>query len=576
MKFIATLLLLTTTFLSSLFAQQLKPTNTTALITFEVKDKKLLPVGEALINIKMPRKNKEIQRKCNKEGSCSMLLSIGEVYLLSVEGGNMEITFDVPNIGNQSYTVPLSYAPFGEAIEDMGNVATIQVFVVNDKGEPIEELLVLTNLKTGENYEGKTNEKGLKSFQLPNDAAYTVNFEGAPEFKLFTLDQTPNLTRQEKIIFQRHEDWELYPTYKNGLLNFKFEDVDAYSNEETFTVTIKETGEVYTCKTNEQGFGQVLIPLGGSYTFKTPFNNDFPPIQSPETFFIHNINHRSLSAEARERREALMEKERLYRDSLVKVWETEASVYSYLKMHESAESIEKHLLKIANNYRDSLVENPAIFVEHKKLVLAVLNRLKGSWQNKIIVTDITGSMSPYYQQVLIWHALNLIKGGQTKYIFFNDGDNRPDGPIGASGGLHHCQGQIKDLNTIITTMQKGIRAGGGGQAPENDIEALLGAIAQRKNGEELILIADGLCKVRDIRLLGKLKIPVRIIICGGGYSKKRAINPQYLRIARKTKGSVHTMEEDITNLGDLVNGGTVELNGKTYEFQDGEFISKSK
>jgi hypothetical protein len=576
MKIIFTLLLITITSLSSIFAQQLKPTSTTALITFEVKDKKLAPVAEALINIKIPRKNKEIQRTCNKEGVFSMLLPVGEVYLLSIEGGNMEIKFDVPSVGNQSYTVPLSYAPLGEVVEDMGNIATIQLLVLNNKGEPIEELVVLTNLKTGDNYEGKTNEKGLKSFQLPNDAAYTVNFEGAPEFNLFRLDQTPNLTRQEKIIFQRHEDWKLYPTYKNGLLNFNFEDVDTYSNEETFTVTIKETGEAYTCKTNEKGFGQVLIPLGGSYTFKTPFNKDFPLIQSPETFFIHNINHRSLSAEAREIRDALMEKERLYRDSLVKVWEGEASVYSYLKMYNGAEAIENHLLGIAEKYRDLLAENPAIFVKHKKLVLAVLNRLKGSWQKKIIVTDVTGSMSPYYQQVLIWHALNLIKGGQTKYVFFNDGDNTPDGPIGASGGLYHCEGEIKDLKTIITSMQKGIRAGNGGMAPENDIEALLGAIEHRKNGEELILIADGLCKVRDIRLLGKLKIPVRIIVCGGAYSRKKSINPQYLRIARKTKGSVHTMEEDITNLGDLVNGGTVELNGETYEFQDGEFIHKPK
>lgn len=576
MKIIFTLLLVTVASLSSLFAQELKPTNTTALINFEVKDKKLVPVPEALINIKMTSKNKTIQRACNTKGLFSMVLPIGEVYLLSIEGGNMEIRFEVPNIGNQSYTVPLSYAPLGEVVEDMENVATVQLLVVDDKGKPVEESVVLTNLKTGENYEGKTNEKGFQSFQLPNDAAYTVSFEGAPEFKLFTLDQTPNQTRQEKIIFQRHKDWKLYPTYKNGLLNFNFEDIDAYSNEEQFTITIKETGEVYTCKTNEKGFGQVLIPLGGSYTFQTPFNNDFPLIKSPKTFFIHNINHKSLSGEARKVRDALMEKEGFYRDSIVKLWEGKSAVHRCLRMNTDPESIEKKLLEIAGDYRDSLAENPEVFIKHKKLILAVFNRLKGSWKNKIVVTDITGSMSPYYQQVLIWHALNLIEGGQTKYVFFNDGDSRPDGPIGASGGLYHCEGQIKDLKTIIASMQKGTRAGYGGKAPENDIEALLGAIEKRKNGEELILIADGLCKVRDIKLLGQVKIPVRIIVCGAEYSRRRRINPQYLRIARKTKGSVHSMEEDIMNLGDLVNGGQVEMDGETYEFQDGEFIHKRK
>ncbi|CAA6828211.1 MAG: Unknown protein [uncultured Aureispira sp.] len=594
MKLLFTLLLISTTsvLVSNLFAQQLKPTDKTALVTFEVKDKNLAPVSNALINIKIPKKSKEIQRMCDKEGLFSMLLPIGEVYLLSIEGGNMEVKFDMPNLGNQSYTVPLSYAPLGEAIEDAGNMVTIQMFVVNDKEEPIEELVTLKNLKTGEIYEGMTNERGLKSFQLTNDAAYTVSFEGAPEYKLFTLDQTANLTQQQKIIFQRHEDWTLYPNYKSGLLNFNFEDLDAYSNEETFTITIQETGEVYTCKTNKEGFGQVLIPLGGSYTFKTPFNSDFPLIQAPKKFFIHDIKHKSLSAKARGVRDAWLEKDRLYRDSITKAWEIEAlelkkerqaaflagksSIYGCLAMNETPALIEKDLLKLADHYKTLLEKDPAIFVKHQKLVLAVLNRLKGSWQNKIVVTDITGSMSPYYQQVLIWHALNLIKGGETKYVFFNDGDNHPDGPIGASGGLYHCQGKIEDLNTIIATMQKGTRAGSGGMGPENDIEALLGAVAQRKKGEELILIADGLCKVRDIQLIQKLKIPVRIIICGGAYSRRRAINSQYMRIARKTKGSVHTMEEDITNLGDLVNGGTVKLNGENYEFQDGEFIHRPR
>lgn len=363
-------------------------------------------------------------------------------------------------------------------------------------------------------------------------------------------------------------------------------------DKETFTITTKTTGKVYTCKTNEKGFGQVLIPLGESYTFETAFNNDFPDIQAPETFFIHNINHRSLSAQARMIRDAAMEKERLYRDSLTKAWEAEdlarakarreafmsgeASSYGYLGLHGNPKTIEKDLLDLAGKYKGLLADDPTIFVKHKKMVLAVLNRLKGSWQNKIVVTDITGSMSPYYQQVLVWHALNLIKGGQTKYVFFNDGDNRPDGPIGASGGLYHCQGKIEDLKTIITTMQKGIRAGSGGMGPENDIEALLGAISHREKGEELILIADGLCKVRDLRLLRKVNVPVRVIVCGGYYSKRKAINPQYLRIARKTKGSVHTMEEDITNLSDLVNGGIVKINGESYEFQDGEFIHRPK
>jgi len=54
-------------------------------------------------------------------------------------------------------------------------------------------------------------------------------------------------------------------------------------------------------------------------------------------------------------------------------------------------------------------------------VLSSFNRNK-SWKNFIVVTDVTGSMSPYSAQVFVWLKAQG-KNQEVKYfVFFNDGD----------------------------------------------------------------------------------------------------------------------------------------------------------
>ena len=69
---------------------------------------------------------------------------------------------------------------------------------------------------------------------------------------------------------------------------------------------------------------------------------------------------------------------------------------------------------------EQLKVNPNYFVEEDKPILAILQRFKESWKGKVVVTDITQSMNPYLEEVLIWHLLNLKQGEHTKYLFFND------------------------------------------------------------------------------------------------------------------------------------------------------------
>lgn len=73
--------------------------------------------------------------------------------------------------------------------------------------------------------------------------------------------------------------------------------------------------------------------------------------------------------------------------------------------------------------KDSLQLNPKVLEHHyKKPILASLLRLQDAWEKRIIVTDVTASMSPYFEEILLWHSLNLMKATDNKYVFFNDGD----------------------------------------------------------------------------------------------------------------------------------------------------------
>ncbi|HYG01181.1 MAG TPA: hypothetical protein VD927_01995 [Chryseosolibacter sp.] len=195
---------------------------------------------------------------------------------------------------------------------------------------------------------------------------------------------------------------------------------------------------------------------------------------------------------------------------------------------------------------------------------------RNNWQKKLIVCDVTGSMSPYVAQLSAWYQLNLLREKTATFVFFNDGDNMPDNKkiIGKTGGIYYSRATTADSLNVL--MSKAQARGSGGDAPENNMEALLFAIAKAKEFDHVIMIADNHAPVKDIRLLTHLNVPVHIILCGTGGA---VIEPDYLQIAWKTKGSVHTIEDDIYTLARLSEGQEVNVQGIKYKIMGGEFIA---
>jgi hypothetical protein len=184
----------------------------------------------------------------------------------------------------------------------------------------------------------------------------------------------------------------------------------------------------------------------------------------------------------------------------------------------------------------------------------------------ILVMDVTGSMSPYTYQTMNWLKMNNRKTKLEDYVFFNDGDSKPDGPIGRSGGTHGISSE--NLAEVEDKCAKAMRKGGGGLGPENNIEALYYAQKTYPSAAGVVMIADNWAPVRDLRLMDVLDKPVHIVLCGVFNGN---ININYLDIAFATGGSVHTIEQDIENLNSLTEGDIVEIGKQKFKLRSGRF-----
>lgn len=200
-------------------------------------------------------------------------------------------------------------------------------------------------------------------------------------------------------------------------------------------------------------------------------------------------------------------------------------------------------------------------------IFRVLERNK-HWKKLAVVADLTGSMSPYTAQLVLWFKLKTKDQRIQDLVFFNDGDKTPDSKkvIGNTGGIYHGKGN--NYKQVRELALKTIEGGCGGDAPENNCEALLFALKNAPDAEEYILIADNLAPIKDAVLMNQIHKPIRIILCGTSYG----INLQHLNLARKTGGSVHTMESDLVDLIKMNEGEKFTFMKQKFTIQNGVIV----
>lgn len=191
-----------------------------------------------------------------------------------------------------------------------------------------------------------------------------------------------------------------------------------------------------------------------------------------------------------------------------------------------------------------------------------------NWSRSLIISDVTGSMHPYTSQLLKWLKLNLIDNEKKYFVFFNDGDDKDDKEkkVGVTGGIYSVF--TSQYDEVEKTIIKAMTNGSGGDAPENNIEALIESNKICKDCDSVIMIVDNWAPIKDISLLKLYSKPVKVVVCG----VFDRINKDYLKLARDTKGSIHLIEEDIYNLSEIKEGETIKINGVIYKLIKGEFV----
>ncbi|WP_338761750.1 hypothetical protein WAF17_16115 [Bernardetia sp. ABR2-2B] len=172
------------------------------------------------------------------------------------------------------------------------------------------------------------------------------------------------------------------------------------------------------------------------------------------------------------------------------------------------------------------------------------------WKDVVVVCDWTASMYHFATPVLLWHNQKNSQSDTSSiqnFVFFNDGNDTPtkEKKIGNTGGIYATK--TGSIDEALQMMEESKAAGTGGDFPENDVEALLYAQKNYPKAKSLVLIADNMASVRDIKLLEELsesKTPVHILIART--EEIDAIRSEYWDIAIQTKGTIHTLEEDIS------------------------------
>jgi len=189
--------------------------------------------------------------------------------------------------------------------------------------------------------------------------------------------------------------------------------------------------------------------------------------------------------------------------------------------------------------------------------------LNPDWTEMTVVADWTGSMYTYGGQIMKWHKNNIDKKLLKNLVLFNDGDDKQRQgkfkEIGKTGGIYYVN--PSDMDEFLNTVEIAIDNGDGGDAEENDMEAIISAIDKYSDVEEIVLIADNTA-IRDISLLDKVTVPVHVILCNGGWVY------DYVKLAYTTGGSIITLTDNL-DFSDKskIDKSNIILNGVKYNIK---------
>lgn len=239
----------------------------------------------------------------------------------------------------------------------------------------------------------------------------------------------------------------------------------------------------------------------------------------------------------------------------------EASTNTLVKKKDFTDSI--NLASVAQKNQQSIKRLKLLMFQKRYVmdstVYKALDRNR-QWTNSLLIMDWTGSMYGPGAEALLWHALNEPLSSVEHIAFFNDGDKLKNRKkvIGYTGGIYYVKG--KPVEQAVRLMRRVEKKGNGGDSPENDLEAIAESMKNASGEKDIILVADNGSCIRDFVLQHCLNKPIHVIL----NNTKNGINPQYINLAWKSGGSLHTKDWDIDNIDKMLRANKLILNGIKY------------
>ena len=499
----------------------------------------------------------------NQEGNADFVLPSEAKYKITIPASDDSYEYEIPEftISPLPVTFKFGLRPASNALVGINvlNNPAIKNIPVSSTNEPAKLFTVINDtsyLELGANEKYSINIKGV---EIKNNSINTVAADESLNYILYFYDNT-----HAELLRLKKTETAINIIYTNLF--------DKPVSNEPITVKGDKGPAQYKIKTANNGSALAIVPLGDHYNMSlTFFPNVFELKTGSDTnsLLITTIKLKFPSTKEYEITKKEAAARIAKRDSLYRLYETKKEL-SIAALKATLDSAAKATAKkITIPGKEKVTIAPATAESTDDVVMHVLNRNKDKWKTKVIVTDVTGSMYPYMKEVALWQKLEQMNHEASDYVFFNDGDNKPDyqKEIGNTGGIYFSLKNNPD--SMLTTMYLAMAKGSGGDPAENDLEALLRARKYKTDSAELILIADNYAPVKDLELLNQLTVPVRVILCGAKFTQ---VNPDYLRIAYKTGGSVHTIEEDIMDLSKLHDGESIKIGNAEYRIQAGYFF----
>lgn len=456
--------------------------------------------------------------------------------------------------------------------------------------------VTFTNTGGGTPIKGKSDASGKVKVLLPIGASFVMKVKNFSQTSTITIPNMPYITMNNNLQYSKNDlafeekftmnkqqqagidqevaklpDTTVYAATAHPRASAVFSSLEILLNgldkkplvNETVFLTGRKNKKTFKGRTGANGSITLLLPKGDIYelSFKHDKNYDTHEVKYLLGTMEAHLEIDYLGTAETERR--IKEKLQREKEEAERQAREKKEFDEYLKRAKmTAEQARKKEMQDYLSGKLNLSENE---------VMSVLERNK-QWKGMLIVCDLTGSMSPYAAQLGMWYRLSGIKQKDAQFVFFNDADTKPaeTRKVGETGNCFYLKPNTTD--DLVNKMANVQAIGNGGWVEENNIEALL--VSQQLAGpfKELVMIADNNSSVNDMLFLEKLNVPVHIILCG----VNDRIEPDYLRIAYKTKGSVHTIEQDITTLGKMLDGQEVQIKGKAYKLMKGKFIEVFK